>query len=145
MFETLLILTTLAVLHGDVDGLVLVVAEDEGLEYHAFVPVQKGEYHVQVDEGLGGAGQLLYDDVAASLWSEGSETGGKQVDALGAGAGAVAQQEDVVTGDEDVAALHIDVRVAGLVVVGVDDAAAELSAALVDGFHEGGRGRSSPR
>ena len=91
-----------------------------------------------MDEGLGSAGQLLYDDVAASLWCEGSEAGGQQVDALGAGTGAVAQQEDVVTGDEDVAALHIDVRVAGLVVIGVDDAAAELAAALVDGFHDKG-------
>ena len=84
------------------------------------------------------AGQLLHDDVAASLGSQCAEAGSEQVDALGAGTGSVAEQEDVVAGYENVSALHVYVGVARLVVIGIYYPAAEFAAAFVYGFHDQG-------
>ena len=52
-----------AVLDFDVYGLVVARTHDQGLVRHAFIPIQEGEYHIEMNEGFRGVREFLHENV----------------------------------------------------------------------------------
>ena len=78
------------------DGLVLVVSEDKGLENHALVPVQKRKHHIKMYERLRLGRKLLYDDMEDTSVMFPAEPLHHEIDSLGACTASVSKDKDII-------------------------------------------------